>query len=133
VFGLSPVRKTMANKLSELSIGYPQSPLTQASSHVHASPAPGERAPVLDAAHPVGAGDTPRFALFGNADSKSAELIARHPKLLEPAIRPPFSTDGIWLVRPDGYVAMTAAPGDWQSVQTYLQNISAGAKTGRSV
>ncbi len=80
VFGLSPVRKTMANKLSELSIGYPQSPLTQAGNHTHASPAPGERAPVLDAAHPVGAGDTPRFALFGNADSKSGGVDRARPE-----------------------------------------------------
>ena len=28
VFGLSPVRKVMANKMAELSIGYPHSPLT---------------------------------------------------------------------------------------------------------
>src|SRR6202034_588722 len=60
VFGLAPVRRTMANTLSELSIGYPKSPLTLPGGLGHGGPAPGERAPVTDTANPVGAGATPR-------------------------------------------------------------------------
>ena len=126
VFGLAPVRRTMANTLSELSIGYPNSPLTLPSRHGHGGPAPGERAPVMETANPVGAGATPRFALFAKSDSASAALIARHKDLLEPQTRPPFTDDGIWLVRPDGYVAMTAGRGDLSEVDAYLQRITGG-------
>ena len=38
-------------------------------------PAAGERAPVADIDHPVGAGSTPRFALFAPADADRAELL----------------------------------------------------------
>jgi 2-polyprenyl-6-methoxyphenol hydroxylase-like FAD-dependent oxidoreductase len=127
VFGLAPVCETMANKLAELSIGYPESPLTRQSRHSHAGPAPGQRAPILDTAHPVGAGDTPRFALFAQSDSEGAALIARHGDLLEPQIRPPFAEGNIWLVRPDGYVALVAGHGAWGDVEDYLGHVVGGA------
>jgi 2-polyprenyl-6-methoxyphenol hydroxylase-like FAD-dependent oxidoreductase len=125
VFGLSLIRKTMANTLAELSIGYPQSPLTQPAHHT--DPASGERAPILDPTNPVGAGYTPRFALFAQADADGAALIARHPNLLEPQTRPPFANEKIWLVRPDGYVSMVAKPGNWPDVENYLQRITNGS------
>jgi 2-polyprenyl-6-methoxyphenol hydroxylase-like FAD-dependent oxidoreductase len=127
VFGLAPVRATMANKLAELSIGYPVSPLTSRGRHGHAGPAPGQRAPVTDASNPVGSGHSPRFALFGQADPDSAQLIARHRDLLEPQVRAPFAENGIWLVRPDGYVAMAAGRGGWADVDDYLSRVVAGA------
>jgi 2-polyprenyl-6-methoxyphenol hydroxylase-like FAD-dependent oxidoreductase len=123
VFGLSPVRTTMANKLSELSIGYPKSPLTQTNQHHHPDPAPGDRAPILDAASPVGAGKMPRFALFAETDVGNA-LIERHPDLLEQKIRPPFAEGNLWLVRPDGYVAMVAERREWNTVNTYLRQVA---------
>jgi hypothetical protein len=127
VFGLAPVRETMANKLAELSIGYPESPLTHRGHHGHTGPAPGQRAPILDMTDPVGAGGTPRFALFAQADSEGAALIARHGDLLEPAVRPPFEEGNIWLVRPDGYVALVARHGAWADVEDYLQRVAGGA------
>jgi 2-polyprenyl-6-methoxyphenol hydroxylase-like FAD-dependent oxidoreductase len=130
LFGLSPVRRTMANMLSELSIGYPKSPLTHPGHHGHADPAPGERAPVMSTDNPVGAGDTPRFALFAQADAESAALIARYRNLLEPQTRTPFAEGHIWLVRPDGYVAMVAGQGAWAEVDNYLQQIAVIAPPG---
>ncbi|HEY1922902.1 MAG TPA: FAD-dependent monooxygenase, partial [Tepidisphaeraceae bacterium] len=127
VFGLSPVRKLMANTLSELSIGYPESPLTVPGRHGQDGPAPGERAPVLERVNCVGAGAVPRFALFGQSDSEGKALIARYQNLLEPEIRSPFVEGGIWLVRPDGYVAMVAESGGWASVDNYLRRIVSGA------
>jgi 2-polyprenyl-6-methoxyphenol hydroxylase-like FAD-dependent oxidoreductase len=120
VFGFTPVRRAMATKLSELSIGYPQSPLTVAGKHGHAGPAPGERAPVLDLADPVGAGTTPRFAVFAKGDTGGAALLQRHREILEPEFRTPFGDEAIWLVRPDGYVALVAKAGDWAAVDEYL-------------
>jgi 2-polyprenyl-6-methoxyphenol hydroxylase-like FAD-dependent oxidoreductase len=130
VFGLSPVRKAMANKFAELSIGYPASPLTRPGPHVHGGPAAGQRAPVADNADPVGAGSTPRFALFAPSAPEGAALVGRHRELLEPEIRAPFAESGIWLVRPDGYVAMVAGRGGWGDIDDYLRRIAARANQG---
>jgi 2-polyprenyl-6-methoxyphenol hydroxylase-like FAD-dependent oxidoreductase len=116
VLGLSPARRVMTNQLAELSIGYPDSPLTEHGHH-RGGPAAGERAPAM--ASPVGAGDTPRFALFGAGDA--SELIAQYPALLEPTLRPPFADGGIWLVRPDGYVATVAT--HWAEIGAYLERV----------
>ena len=125
VFGLSPVLRALASKMSELSIGYPISPLTPpAANHGLASPAPGERAPVLDKINPVGAGTTPRFALFGQADANGEALIKKYSDLLEPGFRPPFAEGHIWLVRPDGYVATVTKHHDWAQIEYYLEEIS---------
>ena len=124
VFGLSPVQRAFANKLSELSIGYPQSPLTVPARHRHAGPVPGERAPVSGTANPVGAGTRPRFALFARADPDGAALIARAIAICwNRTSAAPFGEDAVWLVRPDGYVAMVAEPGDWASIDNYLTRI----------
>jgi len=126
IFGVPAVRRTAANTLAELSIGYPDSPLTQRGRHGQSGPAPGERAPILAGASPVGAGTTPRFALFAPHDPEGDALAARYRDLLEPDIRPPFSRDGIWLVRPDGYVALVAGHGHWAEVDTYLRRTAGG-------
>jgi 2-polyprenyl-6-methoxyphenol hydroxylase-like FAD-dependent oxidoreductase len=128
VFGLSAVRGIMANKLTEIAIGYPESPLTLPSRHTHGGPSPGDRAPISAAGVPVGAGTNPRFALFARADTESAAFIARHENLLEREPRLPFAEDGIWLVRPDGYVAMVAGRGQWAKVEEYFHRIAGVGK-----
>jgi FAD binding domain len=127
VFGLSPVKKKMADVLTELSIGYLKSPLNGGGEYAGAGPKEGERAPV-DADRPrVGAGNTPRFALFAEElDGRGSELIARYPSLLEPALREPFHQDGLWLVRPDGYVALATRPDRWDEVARYLDVLTKG-------
>jgi len=129
VFGLAPVRRAMSNTMAELSIGYPKSPLTATHGPRLAGPAAGARTPVRTPGAPVGAGDAPRFALCAQATLDSAALIARHGDLLSPEIRAPLEKDGVWLVRPDGYVAATAAQGDWARIGAYLDRI-AGASAG---
>jgi len=124
LFGLSPVRRAITNAFSELSIGYPHGPLTRAETAKHSGPAAGERAPVNVAGSLVGSGDRPQFALFAQADARSAELIARHGELLEAEMRAPLGDDGICLVRPDGYVAMTADRGEWDKVDAYINWIA---------
>ncbi len=126
--GLAPVRRVITNAMAELSIGYPDGPLTRAEGGHRGGPAAGERAPVAGTGQPVGAGDRPRFALFAAADPSAAALIARHGALLEPQVRAPFVPDGIWLVRPDGYVAMAPRGDDWDKIGAYLDWI-AGAKS----
>ncbi len=123
---LASVQRAIMNTMAEVSIGYSNGPLNRAEKSHHSGPATGERAPVATSDSPVGSGDSPRFALFAEADPAGATLFARHSGLLEPATRPPFDTDGIWLVRPDGYVAMAANAGDWDKVSAYLDWIVTG-------
>ena len=140
VFGLAPVRNMVADTLTELSIGYPESPLTLQGSHLPDGPQAGQRAPIQgdesavrrndapvgqnDA--PVGAGDTPRFAIFAEADdADAAALLAQYPALLESALRPPYHSGGLWLVRPDGYVAVSTKRGDTERVSALLDRLVA--------
>jgi 2-polyprenyl-6-methoxyphenol hydroxylase-like FAD-dependent oxidoreductase len=122
LFGLPPVRRAMNNVLAELSIGYPDGPLTAVGAHLRGGPAAGARVPPIG--QPIGAGRAPRFALFGAACEQSDALIRQFPALLEGEIRAPFTQGGIWLARPDGYVALAAAQGDWQRVAAYLARIA---------
>jgi hypothetical protein len=122
LFGLPPVRRAMNNVLAELSIGYPDGPLTAVGAHLRGGPAAGARVPPTG--QPIGAGRAPRFALFGAACEQSDALIRQFPALLEGEIRAPFTQGGIWLARPDGYVALAAAQGDWQRVAAYLARIA---------
>jgi hypothetical protein len=125
LFGLSPVKRALSNTLTELSIGYAVSPLNETRHVRHPGPHPGERVVQACAGgHPVGAGDTPRFALFADAGPASAALISRHPGLLEPEPRPPLEKDGVWLVRPDGYAAVAAGRDGWDVVGSYLHRIA---------
>jgi hypothetical protein len=47
-------------------------------------------------------------------------LIERFSTVLESDLRPPFRDDGLWLVRPDGYVACAAAASDESLIARYL-------------
>jgi hypothetical protein len=119
LFGLSPVRRAMADTLSETSIGYADTPLNGAHGRGLAGPAPGERVRPADGEAPFGAGNTPCFALCAAPGEAAARLLRDHAGLLEPALRAPLADGGQWLVRPDGYAACAvweadaAAIGDW--------------------
>jgi 2-polyprenyl-6-methoxyphenol hydroxylase-like FAD-dependent oxidoreductase len=124
IFGLAPIRDMAANALSEVSIGYPKSPLTARGAHIHGGPVAGERAPIRGDEPPVGAGGSPRFALFADAVEESSRLIARYSHLLESDLRNPYHEGGIWLVRPDGYVALATGRNGWDGVSNYLDRIT---------
>jgi 2-polyprenyl-6-methoxyphenol hydroxylase-like FAD-dependent oxidoreductase len=125
VFGLSPVRHAMANTLAEVSVGYPDSPLNRSCDFERSGPEPGKRAPIRDGEPPIGAGSTPLFALFA-AESDALISVARDfAPLLEPKLRMPFDESGLWLVRPDGYVALRATRGDARAVREYLAGLAA--------
>jgi hypothetical protein len=128
LFGLRPVRRTMADTLTEVSIGYAHSPLNGPSADRLGGPAPGERAPPVAGQVPVGAGNVPRFALFADPGDAVAGLMRDHVALLEPAVRPPFAAGGIWLVRPDGYTACVAREGDAGTIAAYLGELGGGGR-----
>jgi 2-polyprenyl-6-methoxyphenol hydroxylase-like FAD-dependent oxidoreductase len=127
-FGLSPVQKKVANFLTELSIDYPKSPLNGGGEYRGKGPKEGERAPIDLSRPPVGAGDTPRFVVFGEGGEGWPPLIAQYADLLEPNLRDPFQEDGLWLVRPDGYVALATRPGKWDEIAEYLDALTKGAE-----
>ncbi|WP_047498385.1 FAD-dependent monooxygenase [Terriglobus sp. TAA 43] len=121
IFGLAPVQHMMANVLSEVAIGYPDSPLNTSCGLEHSRPAPGERAPVHEQASAIGTGSTPRFALCAEVDDGAYKgIMGEFAGLLEPTLRPTSDSGCLWLVRPDGYVALRARSGDAGAVGAYL-------------
>ena len=126
VLGARAARQTVAETLTELSIGYSKSSLNGADHHVHGGPKVGARAPVLQVEPPVGSGNSPRFAIFGDAGEGSARVFADHQNFLEKQLRKPFLSGGLWLVRPDGYVALAIKEGGWSEVDAYLTALGSG-------
>jgi hypothetical protein len=110
-FGLPPVQHAFADSMTEVAIGYPDSPLNGPGLHGGAGPKPGERVAPTIGQSPVGSGREPLFALFAEQNEATANLLQRCKGLLDPDVRPPFSQKGIWLIRPDGYVACSATDG----------------------
>jgi 2-polyprenyl-6-methoxyphenol hydroxylase-like FAD-dependent oxidoreductase len=120
MLGLSPVQHAFANTMTEVTIGYSESQLNGPSLG-GAGPKPGERVVPIAGQVPVGSLGTPLFALFAQKTTAVAELTKRFERLLDPDIRPPFHDGGIWLVRPDGYVACSSR--DANILAGYLDGI----------
>jgi 2-polyprenyl-6-methoxyphenol hydroxylase-like FAD-dependent oxidoreductase len=117
LLGFHAVRREMAATMSEVDIAYAKSPLC---SGRHA----GARwAPKSYAGLPPGAGPTPRFVLYAVNPSKAGPVIKRFPRLLEgtPRLCPDENTH---VVRPDGYVGLTASADNWDQVEHYLMKWS---------
>jgi hypothetical protein len=106
MLGLAPVQQAFADTMTEVSIGYPASPLNGPS--LRGVPAPGER--VVPAADqiPAGAGGAPLFALFAERTPAVADLLRQLGGLLDREVRRPVREGAILLVRPDGYAACAA-------------------------
>lgn len=120
VLGLSPVQRALEGSMTEVSIGYPRSPL-----NAPGQPQAGKRMRPLGGEIPYGAGDAPRFTVRAPlAPGKPAPAL--RTDLVDPAIRSATSGAGIQLVRPDGYLAMSAMDQDWASVEAYLDRLATG-------
>jgi 2-polyprenyl-6-methoxyphenol hydroxylase-like FAD-dependent oxidoreductase len=120
VLGLPSVQHNVADTMTEVSIGYPDSPLNGPG--LKDGPKPGERVVPLPGQTPVGAGGAPLFALFAAPEAAITDLIQRFPGLLDPEIRQSPRLDGIWLVRPDGYVACSSK--DAGVIALYLDGLN---------
>ena len=118
MLGLAPVQHALADRMSEVTVGYSKSPLNGAA--LSGGPKPGARVAPLTGQIPVGAGKSPRFGLFAKSSAAASGLIERFSTVLESDLRPPFREDGLWLVRPDGYVACAAAASDESLIAHYL-------------
>jgi 2-polyprenyl-6-methoxyphenol hydroxylase-like FAD-dependent oxidoreductase len=121
LLGLAPVQRHMADDLTEVAIGYAESPLN--GPHDGGGPAPGARVRPIAGQPPFGSGDRPRFTLCAALDTAVESLAARHPHLVDDTIQPPLAAGAIHLVRPDGYVAASAAEGDASGIADYLRKL----------
>lgn len=121
VLELPLLRRFAANTMSETLVHYPGSALN--GSGIHLGPAPGERAPISTDGSLVGAGATPRFVLFADAACLPAGLLERYADIVEQTVQPPYHPNGMWLVRPDGYMALSARQGDCGALVVYLDRI----------
>ena len=73
---------------------------------------------------PFGPETAPRFALMAK-DASAARLIGeKYSSLVEDSVRTPPDEKGIWLVRPDGYVAAVSRDGDWKTIEEALSRIA---------
>ncbi|WP_232628154.1 FAD-dependent monooxygenase [Methylobacterium sp. Leaf118] len=119
LLGFHAVRDRMAATMSEIENGYPDGPLSE-------GPGSGLRwPPEHDAGPPPGAGAAPRFVLYAADENRGDALAGHFPTLLAPKSRP--SPDGrLHLVRPDGYVGLTAGAQDWNTAERYLARLAPG-------
>jgi 2-polyprenyl-6-methoxyphenol hydroxylase-like FAD-dependent oxidoreductase len=120
MLGFGSVQQAFADNMTEVSIGYPHSPLNGPSLS-HADPRPGHRVVPVAGQTPVGSGGTPLFALFAEKTAATADLTSRFAGLLDADIRPPIHAGGIWLIRPDGYAACSST--NAAVVASYLEKI----------
>ena len=126
MFGLTPVQHAFADSMTEVAIGYPDSPLNGPGLHGGSGPKPGERVVPVSGQPAVGANAEPLFALFAEQNAATADLVTRFRGLVDPEIRTPFSSGGIWLVRPDGYVACSTHSAE--VIADYLDSLALHAK-----
>ncbi|POF61272.1 monooxygenase [Novacetimonas maltaceti] len=128
VFRIPAIRHAVASRLSGILIGYPDSPLNGGTSRGLRGPGPGQR---LCLERCFRSDDTPRFVLAATDSAEARGMIARHSSLLMPGMCPPPDEHGIWLVRPDGYVAVVAKRGNWTEIEAALNGMAAEASSSR--
>jgi 2-polyprenyl-6-methoxyphenol hydroxylase-like FAD-dependent oxidoreductase len=121
MLGLAPVRHAFADNMSELAIGYPDSPLN-GPAHAHDGPKPGQRLAPLKGRKPIGSGSAPRFALMAAPSPEISRLLERFTSILDPELCLPPRGHGHWLIRPDGYVACSST--GTEEIAQYLSDLA---------
>jgi hypothetical protein len=124
MFGLSAVQHAFADSMTEVAIGYPNSPLNAHSTHGDDGPKPGDRAPIREHEPAVGSGNSPRFTLFARDTPASRSLLSKYPNLIDPSPHRPYADGSVWVVRPDGYVALRMKDDAWNDVDAYLSRLA---------
>ena len=119
MLGLHAVQERLASTMSEVDIGYADSPLS-VGRHAGDRLAPEH----YDGAAP-GSGAAPRFVLFTGDAANGAAFAARFPGVLEPAPRRPSLPGRLLIVRPDTYVGLSTADADFATAELYLRRWAA--------
>jgi hypothetical protein len=122
--GLTPVQHAVVDNMSQVSVGYPQSPMN-GQGHGSFRPGLGQRMAPIAGSPPFGEGDTPRFTVLASPLPAVTGLLSSYPRLLNDALGTPLAPNGVWLIRPDGYVAATAPANNLSSISDVLGRISA--------
>ena len=131
--GVKFVNHAAADTLSEIDIAYAGSPLISNAGADHLAPHAGHRAPAGNVNLPVGAESSDRFIMFANAEKAPQQLLDSYARLIDPELGPAFQPGGMWLVRPDGYVAVSTREGDWQSIFRFFERITQGGQQGQAL
>lgn len=119
LLGFHAVKDQIATTMSETGIAYSRSPLSK-------GPNGGARwAPRHYAGPAPGIGTEPRFLLYAANVQRGAALTARFAGLMEGQPRTPPDASKLYIVRPDGYVGLSAGAGAWDEVERYLQSLLA--------
>ena len=119
MLGFHAVQERMAATMSEVEIAYAKSPLS-------AGHGAGDRLPPQQYdGSPPGSGTAPRFVLFSADKEAGAALAARFPGVLEAAPRTPPDAHSLLIVRPDGYVGLSARGHGWAEAENYLSLLAA--------
>ncbi|NVN38375.1 FAD-dependent monooxygenase [Komagataeibacter swingsii] len=120
-FRIPVVRRAIANRLSGILIDYPDSPLNMGSVRGLHGPGPGQR--LVSRRSSKQGNMPPRFVLAARDSAEARAMIARHPTLLMPEPCLPPDENGIWLIRPDGYVAAAAKCRNWTVIDVALNGV----------
>lgn len=120
LLGVPPVERALTGLMSEVSVGYPESPLNGPSL---GGAKPGPRVPPVVGAPPFGSGRVPLFAACGGEGA--ASLAARFAGLAEARQALPGSEHLLSLVRPDGYLAAQGPDEDWVLMVPLLARLQA--------
>jgi 2-polyprenyl-6-methoxyphenol hydroxylase-like FAD-dependent oxidoreductase len=62
-----------------------------------------------------------KLVLEATGRATTMAVLNEFAEILEPKLRQPYDSEGLWLVRPDGYVALRARGGDPRAVMRYLR------------
>lgn len=122
VFGFAPVMRKMAENLTEMNIAYPDSPLNGPGSHGLAGPRPGERIEPARGQARLDGRPQPQFTLFASPED-AQPLAGAFPELINPDVHPAIHDRGIWLARPDGYVAAAVSREQAGEIASYLTRL----------
>ncbi|KRB60646.1 hypothetical protein ASE04_23865 [Rhizobium sp. Root708] len=120
LFGLSFVNHRAADRLSELAVAYDQSPLNGPEMKGLGFPSPGHRMAGFGTFGSNGA----RFSLIAADPADVAVRLKDYMHLIDGDIRSPSALDGMCLVRPDGYVALTTHRDGWEDLTAFLGRVS---------
>ena len=121
-----PVQHALARQLSGLTVQYRVSDLNGFGRRGSRAPLrAGQRFPMTARSREIDR--LPRFQLAGEiTPTEAARLASLFPKLLQPDIATASAmlpTGRLWLLRPDGYVALATGTGDSAAIAAYLARL----------